>query len=1058
MFGTFSTKANAARVSALAIALVLGTGAFAHAQTTGDGGASDFINQNPPTSVGDPNAVVPGLGGTSGWESWGDDPEGMISAGEANAPGNDYLKVLGGGATNAARYNISSNDDWLERSFDVMGDANKHTGGLTDDATTSCEAESDQTTKEEKSLYTCETGQAAVIEEQTCSRSYLPIFDTDYIYKCLSGTQWKAVSKTCEPERVVVVDEDYVYQCRTGTVWTHTPASCERKRVVVVDEDYKYGCVQTWNGSSHAPNAACKADGAAGCAPSGGKVCSAPSGLPSSYTCKEGYEGSEQDQVCLVTQKIEYGSNMTALGDVSWLPGRTPPDISVIRKYIPGCTVEFIGSAASDLRPFSVLCPGQVPTAQFGDAGDFWIVYDNSKGGPYGIRLLKPFRQSISDQEVLIKTCPPNVENNANCKFQGRKCVEPGGYREINGQQVYRSCWKYEDLYTCGSKSNFAGCKPPAGMSQTGSTCIAYDNNGVCTGRENTYIDPSGGCSRYEQDFRCEDPVIGAGTPSEVIRDVISDTWDNGCNALSGNGSCVKQGEVIIEGNVTKIINGLPVTRNPWHVREDYICSSSSTVNTCTPFTSCKQQSETCASTDRTGNCTAYDRKYLCENPVNNGGTPIETPREVVGEYWTDPCAVNRNDPSCKMTANDVLIANETRIINGLSVTRNPWKRRETWTCDVSNEVETCGPVKACEKTAEVCNSTDPSGKCTAWDRTYRCENIVPEAGTPDDEQTDHVGGGMEGAVCKPASDTTCRKKETICTEGGETRIVDGVPVTAECWAEQDVYECEGVAPESNNCSPPSGCKFERAECLDESADGTCRTYENIYQCTKEVLVDETTNSCQTKICIGDMCIGADRESNDELPDALAAILIGQMAGEDYSKNLTIFKGTPMRCRKAVLGFRNCCKDSGWGVDIGLTQCSPEEETLMARQESKSTHYVGTYCSQKSFLGVCMEKAMRYCSFEGTLARIVQETGRPQIGKNWGTAKDADCSGFTPEEFEQIDLTDADFSDFTDAAMKQIMDPDEGGTIGRISQSIGNLLGSNTPGFGDVDEAGDGNP
>src|SRR5690606_28005206 len=115
-------------------------------------------------------------------------------------------------------------------------------------------------------------------------------------------------------------------------------------------------------------------------------------------------------------------------------------------------------------------------------------------------------------------------------------------------------------------------------------------------------------------------------------------------------------------------------------------------------------------------------------------------------------------------------------------------------------------------------------------------------------------------------------------------------------------------------------------------------------------------------------------------------------------------------------------------------------------------HYVGTYCSQKSFLGVCLEKAMRYCSFEGTLARIVQETGRPQIGKNWGTAKDADCSGFTPEEFEQIDLTDADFSDFTDAAMKQIMDPDEGGTLSRISQSIGNLMGSNTPGFGDVDE------
>src|SRR5690606_10060861 len=117
------------------------------------------------------------------------------------------------------------------------------------------------------------------------------------------------------------------------------------------------------------------------------------------------------------------------------------------------------------------------------------------------------------------------------------------------------------------------------GMSQTGSTCIAYSEGGVCTGTQNTYVDPSGGCARYEQSFRCEDPVAGAGAPSEILRDIISDTWDNGCNALAGNGACVKQGEVAIEGNATKVINGLAVTRNPWHVREDYICSSSSNVN-----------------------------------------------------------------------------------------------------------------------------------------------------------------------------------------------------------------------------------------------------------------------------------------------------------------------------------------------------------------------------------------------------------------------------------------------------------------------------------------------
>ena len=1060
-----STKSLVARILGLAVLAVASSVApMASSQTTtGDGGAGAFAGANQPKPIGDPNQIVPGLGNSGGWESYGDNPDGLISAGVANAPGNEYLEVLGGGAVNAARYDLSNNDDWLQRSFDIFKDAQGHTGGLTDDATTSCRAESGQKTRTETTLYTCESGKAAVDKEETCARSYQPIFDTDYLYKCLSGDRWTSTSKTCEPERVVVVDVDYVYACKTGTVWTHTPASCERKRVVVVDEDYVYGCVKTWNGSTHAPNAACTANGKPGCAPSGGQVCAAPSGLPSSYVCQEGYQGSEENHVCHATQKIEYSSNVTAVGRVTRFNNNPPYPISRIQGFLPGCTVEWISadvpSGGGQERAFAVRCPGPPPMAGWSDYSldgqDMWLRNDRN-GGTYGLALYKPFNPQISDTETLLRTCPAGVENNPACRPVARTCVEAGGTRTISGQQVYRSCWKWEEVFSCSTLSNYPGCKPPAGMSQTGERCIATNSAGVCTGKEKTYGDPSGGCSRYEQDFRCEDPVAGAGTPKEILRDIVSDTWDNGCNALAGNGACVKQGEVVIEGNATKVINGLPVTRNPWHVREDYICSASSTVNSCAPFSGCTQQSQTCASQDRAGNCTAYDRTYRCDNPVNNGGTPIDTPREIVGEYWTDPCATNRNDPSCRKTADKVLIGNETRIINGLSVTRDPWKRQETWTCSTSAAVDTCGPVKTCQVVNETCALKDPNGVCSGVEKTYRCKDIVEGAGPPDGEITEHVGGEMEGpASCRPASDTKCRKKDTQCTQPGGTRIINGVPTTAPCWEETDTYVCETTGAQETNCKPASGCELLRQECLDgQVGDDQCRTFENVYQCKKEVLVEETKDTCQIKVCIGSMCIGQDDEGSSDLPDALAALLIAQMAGEDYSKNLTIFKGQPMRCRKAVLGFRNCCKDSGWGVDIGLTQCSQEEETLMTRQEAKSTHYVGTYCSQKSFLGVCLEKSMRYCSFDGTLARIVHETGRPQIGKDWGTPKDADCSGFSVEEFERLDQSNADFSDFTADAMKKITNPDPNSTLGRISQNISNLMGSNSPGFGDVDEAG----
>ncbi len=1034
---THSSKRPFARVVGaltLALALTAGASAFGQTTTTGDGGAGAFAGGQPPAVPGDPATAVPGLGATDGWEGYGDNPDGMISAGVANAPGNEYLEVLGGGAVNAARYDLSNNDDWLKRSFDILNDAEGNVGGLTDNATTSCAAESGQKTKTETSLYTCESGKASYDAQETCQRAYQPIFDTDYLYKCVAGDEWRAVPKTCEPERIVVVDEDYVYLCRTGTMWTHTPASCERKRIVVVDEDYVYGCVQTWNGSSHAGNAACNANGAAGCAPSGGRTCTAASGLPANYTCQTGYKGTESSQTCGSTLQVETtGGWIYEWNGFSQAPPSTG-DFPRSNEYCNLTSYDFDGSYWN----YGYLCNQEVRDLSVPDGGVSYGGFDGYESGSYWV----------------TGSCA--AANNSSCREVSTRCTSGPGTRNINGVSVYKDCWAQETVYTCGSREDYAGCAPPPGMAQTGSTCIAYNDGGVCTGTQNTYVDPSGGCSRYEQSFRCEDPVPGAGSPSEILRDIISDTWDNGCNALAGNGACVKQGEVVIEGNATKVINGLPVTRNPWHVREDYICSSSSNVNSCTPFSGCTQQTQTCVSQDRAGTCSAWDRTYRCENPVNDGGTPIETPRDIVGEYWTDPCATNRNDPYCRLTANEVLIGNETRIINGLSVTRDPWKRRETWTCDRSSPIDTCGPVKTCMVVREDCGRLDPHGQCSALEKTYRCEDPMPGAGTPSGEVTDHVGGDIEAPdSCRQSSQVGCRKQGTECTGGGGTKMINGVPTTTGCWEETDTYICEYARPDTNNCTPPSGCELMRQECLDGAVGSDqCRTFENVYQCKKEVLVEETLSTCQTKVCIGDMCIGQDDEGSSDLPDALAAMLIAQMAGEDYSKNLTIFKGEPMRCRKAVLGFRNCCKDSGWGVDIGLTQCSAEEETLMIRQEAKATHYVGTYCSQKSFLGVCLEKAMRYCSFDGTLARIVQEHGRPQINKGWGTPQNANCDGFSVEEFERLDLSDADFSDFTDDAMNKITNPDQNSTLGRISENISNLMGSNTPGYGDVDEAG----
>ena len=101
---------------------------------------------------------------------------------------------------------------------------------------------------------------------------------------------------------------------------------------------------------------------------------------------------------------------------------------------------------------------------------------------------------------------------------------------------------------------------------------------------------------------------------------------------------------------------------------------------------------------------------------------------------------------------------------------------------------------------------------------------------------------------------------------------------------------------------------------------------------------------------------------------------------------------------------------------------------------------------------------MRYCAFDGALARIVQEAGRPQLNKGWGTPANADCSGFTVEEFENLDLTNVDFSEFTTQLMSKFSAPDGSGIVDRMKASFGSMMGSGSPGFGEVTEAKDEGP
>ncbi len=143
-----------------------------------------------------------------------------------------------------------------------------------------------------------------------------------------------------------------------------------------------------------------------------------------------------------------------------------------------------------------------------------------------------------------------------------------------------------------------------------------------------------------------------------------------------------------------------------------------------------------------------------------------------------------------------------------------------------------------------------------------------------------------------------------------------------------------------------------------------------------------------------------------------------------------------MSCRKAFAGFSNCCKDSGWGQDAGLSQCNSDEMALGKAKAKKVTVSVGERCDHKA-LGVCIQKSKVYCVFGGKLARIIQEQGRrDQLGVRFGSGDSPDCRGITVPELQSIDFDKINFSDFYEDLMNNQKIPDTGTMVQQAKDRI----------------------
>ncbi|ECH8679206.1 TPA: conjugal transfer protein TraN [Providencia alcalifaciens] len=288
---------------------------------------------------------------------------------------------------------------------------------------------------------------------------------------------------------------------------------------------------------------------------------------------------------------------------------------------------------------------------------------------------------------------------------------------------------------------------------------------------------------------------------------------------------------------------------------------------------------------------------------------------------------------------------------------------------------------------------------------------------------------------------------ESQCTEAGGTKTVTvggrQYDIYSDCWQYTDYYVQQDA--DNGTCSEymnNTACSIAKTVCL-ESVGSTCLREQALFSCQNAV--SGSGKMCGVElICASGECEQIKNNKTDSFQKAVSALAAVAAAGQDVAAindvNVRAFTGQRQTCRKAAAGFNNCCKNSGWGNDIGLAHCDSEEKALGKAKDRKLTVYVGSYCSNK-VLGICLQKKEAYCVFDSKLAKIVQEQGRYwQLGINFGSAKNTDCRGISVDELQAIQFDRLNFADFYADLESGTDIPADQALIDRVKDQIANGL------------------
>lgn len=132
-------------------------------------------------------------------------------------------------------------------------------------------------------------------------------------------------------------------------------------------------------------------------------------------------------------------------------------------------------------------------------------------------------------------------------------------------------------------------------------------------------------------------------------------------------------------------------------------------------------------------------------------------------------------------------------------------------------------------------------------------------------------------------------------------------------------------------------------------------------------------------------------------------------------------------------------------MEVLMKGCSEEDMMTAAYNELGLCHFVDEKCTKNISMMGCVQKAKYFCCFQSKLGRIIHEQGRSQLqafGANggWiGQFGEYACRGLSPEEFQMLDFSKMDLSEYTNAIAAGVQQNLQQNLINKTQQKVDGL-------------------